>query len=186
MRDKFEERTTVDCGLWISDCGLENENPQSAIGNPQSAIRNRQSERGFSLIELIVVLVILGLLAAVVAPRVFQKLATGKMEIAKIQIKELEGGLELFSFDMGRYPTSGEGLEALIRNPGNLEAWRGPYLKKSELPKDPWGKPYVYRSPGQHGDYDLLSFGPDGSEGGEGERGSHKLEVAVWQMTNDQ
>jgi len=176
MRDKFEERTTVDCGLWISDCGLENENPQSAIGNPQSAIRNpkseirnRQSERGFSLIELIVVLVILGLLAAVVAPRVFQKLATGKMEIAKIQIKEFEGGLELFSFDMGRYPTSGEGLEALIRNPGNLEAWRGPYLKKSELPKDPWGKPYVYRSPGQHGDYDLLSFGPDGSEGGEGE-----------------
>jgi len=139
MRDKFEERTTVDCGLWISDCGLENENPQSAIGNPQSAIRNRQSERGFSLIELIVVIVILGLLAAVVAPRVFDKLSKGKLEIAKIQIKELEGGLELFSFDVARYPTSGEGLEALIRNPGNLEAWRGPYLKKSELPQGSLG-----------------------------------------------
>src|SRR2546425_13351892 len=164
VRDRFEESITiVNCGLQISDRGLGIDNPKSAIRNPQS------KERGFSLIELIVVLVILGLLAAVVAPRVFQKLATGKMEIAKIQIKELEGGLELFSFDMGRYPTSGEGLEALIRNPGNLEAWRGPYLKKSELPKDPWGKPYVYRSPGQHGDYDLLSFGPDGSEGGEGE-----------------
>ncbi len=165
--NRFEESAIVDRGL---DCGLGIENPQSAIENPRSKIRNPQSkERGFSLIELIVVLVILGLLAAVVAPRVFHKLATGKMEIAKIQIKELEGGLELFSFDVARYPTTGEGLEALIRNPGNLEAWRGPYLKKSELPKDPWGKPYVYRSPGQHGDYDLLSCGPDGAEGGEGE-----------------
>src|SRR5439155_19270819 len=133
MKDTFEERTTVDCGLWISDCGLENENPQSAIGNPQSAIRNpkseirnRQSESGFSLIERIVVLVILGLLAAVVAPRVFQKLATGKMEIAKSQIKEFEGGLELFAFDMGRYRTIGEGREAVIGKRGNLDAWGGP------------------------------------------------------------
>ncbi len=131
--------------------------------------KERKSERGFSLIELIVVLVILCLLAAVVGPRVYDKLARGKEQIAKIQIKELEGALQLFSFDIGRYPTSGEGLEALIRNPGNLESWRGPYLGKSELPKDPWLKPYVYRCPGQHGDYDLFSYGPDGVEGGEGE-----------------
>ncbi len=126
-----------------------------------------KSEKGFSLIELIVVLVILGLLAAVVAPRVYDKLAKGKEQIAKIQIKELEGALQLFSFDMGRYPTTSEGLDALVHNPGNLESWKGPYLGKPELPKDPWGKPYVYRSPGQHGDFDISSNGPDGSEGGE-------------------
>lgn len=136
----------------------------------------RRSEKGFSLIELIVVLVILGLLAAVVGPRVYDKLKSGKQQIAKIQIKGLEGALQLFSFDMGRYPTSSEGLEALIRNPGSLESWKGPYLDKSELPMDPWGKPYVYRSPGQHGDYDLLSYGPDGIEGGEGEN----ADIASW------
>jgi len=127
----------------------------------------RKSEKGFSLIELIVVLVILGLLAAVVGPRVYDKLAKGKEQIAKIQIKEIEGALQLFSFDVGRFPSSSEGLEALVRNPGNMESWKGPYLTKNDLPKDPWGKPYVYRCPGQHGDYDLLAYGPDGSEGGE-------------------
>jgi general secretion pathway protein G len=126
----------------------------------------RKSERGFSLIELIVVLVILGLLSAVVAPRVYDKLAKGKDQIAKIQIKELEGALQLYSFDMGRYPDSGEGLEALIRNPGNVDSWKGPYLAK-QMPKDPWGRTYMYRSPGMHGDFDLFSFGADGVEGGD-------------------
>jgi general secretion pathway protein G len=130
---------------------------------------DRSRERGFSLIELIIVLVILGLLAGIVGPQVYRKLATGKEQIAKIQIKELESALQLFSFDVGRYPNSNEGLEALLRNPGNMEAWKGPYLQKSELPKDPWGKPYLYRAPGQHGDYDLYSCGPDGVEGGDGE-----------------
>ncbi len=129
-------------------------------------LNERRQEKGFSLIELIVVLVILGLLAAVVAPRVYDKLAKGKEQIAKIQIKELEGALQLFSFDMGRYPTTSEGLDALVHNPGGLDSWKGPYLAK-DLPKDPWGKPYNYRCPGQHGDYDIYSNGPDGVEGGD-------------------
>jgi general secretion pathway protein G len=130
--------------------------------------RERKSEKGFSLIELIVVLVILGLLAAVVAPRVWDKLAKGKEQIEKIQLKELEAALQLFAFDMGRYPSSAEGLDALIHNPGNAEAWKGPYTQKGTLPKDQWSKPYTYRCPGMHNnDYDLFSFGPDGAEGGE-------------------
>jgi len=137
----------------------------------------RKSEKGFSLIELIVVLVILGLLAAVVGPNIYKKLAKGKEQIAKIQIKEFEGSLQLFSFDIGRFPTSAEGLDALIHNPGNLESWKGPYLAKEKVPDDPWGKPYVYRCPGQHGDYDLFSCGPDGVEGGEGEN----ADITSWQ-----
>jgi general secretion pathway protein G len=125
-----------------------------------------RSEKGFSLIELIVVLVILGLLAAVVAPNVYNKLAKGKDQIAKIQIKEIEGALQLFSFDMGRNPDTAEGLESLVRNPGNSDSWKGPYLAKA-LPHDPWGRPYAYRCPGNHGDYDLFSFGADGTEGNE-------------------
>jgi general secretion pathway protein G len=140
-------------------------------------VNKKNSERGFSLIELIVVLVILGLLAGVVGPKIYDKLKGSKNQIAKIQIHDLGQAIQLFSFDVGRLPTTSEGLEALIRNPGNIEAWRGPYLNKSEVPKDPWGKGYVYRCPGQHGDYDLLSYGPDGVEGGEGEN----ADIGNWQ-----
>ena len=127
---------------------------------------DRKGEKGFSLIELIVVLVILGLLAAVVAPNVYKKLAKGKDQIAKMQIKELEGALHMYSFDMGRYPSSSESLEALVRDPGNSNAWNGPYLEK-KLPNDPWGNPYVYRTPGTYGDFDIYSYGADGSDGSE-------------------
>ena len=134
----------------------------------------RSSEKGFTLIELIVVLVILGLLAAVVVPNITKHLTKSKEQIALIQIKELEGALHMFAFDIGRYPTNSEGLEALVSNPGSLEAWKGPYLSK-ELPMDPWGKPYVYRNPSAHGaEFDLLSLGPSGVEGQGGEIGNWK------------
>jgi general secretion pathway protein G len=129
----------------------------------------RRAQEGFTLIELIVVLVILGMLAAMVGPKVYNYLAQGKQKIAVMQIKELEGSLQMFAFDVGRFPTTSEGLDALVHNPGNLEAWKGPYLNKTTLPMDPWGKPYQYRCPGEHGDFDLFSYGPDGVEGGEGE-----------------
>lgn len=119
--------------------------------------------RGFSLIELIVVLVILGLLATVVGPKVMNKLAQGKTDIARVQIDQLKGALGLFRFDVGRYPSSSEGLSALNQDPG-LQNWSGPYLDRESLPKDPWGRDYQYRSPGQHGDYDLYSVGADGVE----------------------
>lgn len=129
--------------------------------------RLERRQRGFSLIELIVVLVILGLLATVVGPQVIRRLSEGKRDIAKVQLAELEGALDLFRFDVGRYPTSGEGLQALIEG-GGIDNWGGPYLKKTTLPKDPWGRDYHYRSPGQYGpDYDLWCLGADGREGGE-------------------
>jgi general secretion pathway protein G len=126
----------------------------------------RKRVGGFSLIELIVVLVILGLLATVVGPRVMDKLSKGKAEIAKLQVDQLDGALGLFRFDVGRYPTTAEGLDSLIRNPG-IQNWSGPYLDKNTLPKDPWGREYQYRSPGQFSDFDLFSLGADGLEGGE-------------------
>jgi general secretion pathway protein G len=125
------------------------------------------SERGFTLIEILVVMVIIALLASLVAPRLFPKLGKGKQSTAKAQIELLGQALDQFRLDVGRYPTTQEGLGALVTNQ-NIENWEGPYLKKG-LPNDPWGKPYVYQCPGQHGEYDLLSYGRDGNPGGESE-----------------
>lgn len=126
------------------------------------------NSKGFTLVELLVVLVILGLLAALVGPKLFPKLGKGKQAAAKAQIELLEQGLDQYRLDVGNYPTTQEGLNALMSNPGGVEKWDGPYLKKG-LPDDPWGKPYHYQSPGTHGEYDLFSYGRDGSPGGEGE-----------------
>ena len=129
--------------------------------------RSRPGHRGFSLIELMVVMVIIGLLAALVAPRLFPKLGKGKQSAAKAQIELLSQALDQYRLDTGTYPTSQEGLNALMANPGQ-EKWDGPYLKKN-VPADPWGNPYNYQIPGTHGEYDLFSYGRDNKPGGEGE-----------------
>lgn len=124
---------------------------------------------GITLIELMVVMVILGLLAALVAPRMFGKVGQAKRKAAYTQIELFGTALDAFRLDVGRYPTTSEGLEALLTSPSGEETWLGPYLKKSEIPKDPWGEPYRYDAPGSHGDYDLYSYGADKAAGGEGE-----------------
>ncbi len=131
--------------------------------------------RGFTLIELLIVMIILGLLASLVAPKLFQKVGTSKQKAAKAQIALFETALDAFRLDIGRYPTTEEGLQALRKNPG-LEKWAGPYLP-TDIPKDPWGRDYVYKCPGDHGEYDLYSLGADGKEGGEGEN----ADIVSWE-----
>ncbi|HDH13190.1 MAG TPA: type II secretion system protein GspG [Nitrospirae bacterium] len=134
------------------------------------------SRAGFTLIELMVVMIILGLLAALVAPRMFGKLGKAKTNAAYAQIELLGTALDSFRLDVGRYPTTAEGLEALLEPVSGVEEWNGPYLKKSEIPLDPWNQPYIYESPGRHGDYDLYSYGADKAEGGEGE----DMDIVSW------
>ena len=124
--------------------------------------------KGFTLIELLIVMVILGLLAALVAPRMFGKVGTSRQKAAKAQISFFETALDTYRLDVGKYPTTAQGLQALRVKPDGVERWAGPYLPK-EVPSDPWGKPYKYVSPGEHGDYDIISLGADGNPGGEGE-----------------
>src|SRR5262245_7333628 len=128
----------------------------------------RKANRGITLIELLVVMVIIALFATIVGQRLFRNVERARQTTAKAQIVEFEGVLDLFRLDVGRYPTDQEGLQALRVSPGSLANWDGPYLKK-DLPLDPWGHPYVYHFPGQHGDFDLISLGADGQEGGDGE-----------------
>jgi general secretion pathway protein G len=131
-------------------------------------MQRRKQQRGFTLIELMVVLTILAMLAALVVPRLFKNVDKSKVSATKTQIAELESALDNYRLDVGSYPTTQMGLQALLSKPTGVEHWDGPYLKKEELPTDAWGHAYVYKSPGDHGDYDLLSYGADGQPGGEG------------------
>ncbi|MCD6273598.1 MAG: type II secretion system major pseudopilin GspG [Deltaproteobacteria bacterium] len=126
------------------------------------------NKKGFTLIEILIVMVILGLLAALVGPKMFGKVGKSRQKAAKAQISLLETSLDTFRLDMGRYPTSEEGLEALRTKPADSAKWDGPYIPK-KVPLDPWGNPYEYQLPGENGEYDLTSFGADGTADGEGE-----------------
>ena len=131
-------------------------------GNPPAA------QRGFTLLELLVVIVIIGLLAGYVGPKYFAQVGKSEVKVAKAQIDAFEKALDTYRLDVGRYPTTEQGLAALEVKPNNEPRWQGPSLKKA-LPLDPWGKPYQYRSPGEKGEIDVYSYGKDGQPGGEGE-----------------
>jgi general secretion pathway protein G len=131
--------------------------------------RSRKAlQRGFTLVEILVVITIIGLIMSLVGPRVLNYLSDSKVKAAKIQIQSFTSALELFYLDAGRYPSTSEGLTALVKSTGGLSAWNGPYLKGGQLPNDPWGKPYIYRSPGEHSPFEITSYGADGVEGGTG------------------
>jgi general secretion pathway protein G len=123
---------------------------------------------GFTLLELLVVIVIIGLLAGYVAPRYFSQIGKSEIQVAKAQIESIDKALDQFRLDNRRYPTPEEGLDALVAKPAAAANWSGPYLKKA-VPADPWGRAYVYRTPGAKGDYDVVSLGRDGKPGGSGE-----------------
>lgn len=137
----------------------------------------RRAQRGFTLLELLVVLVILGLLAAVAGPQVMKHVGGAKSSTAKLQIEEFGAALDMYKLEVGRYPNTQEGLQALSEAPSGATNWNGPYLKKKTVPKDPWGNDYHFESPGQHGAFDIFSYGADNREGGEGD----DKDVVNWQ-----
>ena len=131
--------------------------------------RRTRREQGFTLMELLVVLAIIGLLAVLVAPRVIQYLGGAKVDTATVQVDRLAGVLDLYRLEVGSYPSQEEGLAVLFDRPVNAVNWNGPYIRNRDSLTDPWGNPYGYRYPGEHGEFDLFSLGADGREGGEGE-----------------
>ncbi|WP_407279408.1 type II secretion system major pseudopilin GspG [Aromatoleum evansii] len=136
----------------------------------------RGISRGFTLLELLVVLVVLGLLAGLVAPKYFSQLGKSEVKAARAQVEGLVKALDLYRLDTGHYPSTEQGLTALVTRPGNETKWGGPYLQKA-VPADPWGRNYAYVAPGEHGEYDLYSLGKDGQPGGDGEN----ADITSWE-----
>jgi general secretion pathway protein G len=128
-------------------------------------LRGRRAEAGFTLVEILVVITIIGLIMSLVGPRVLSYLSDSQVKTARIQIQGFSAALDLYYLDNGRYPSSSEGLNALTQKPDGAATWNGPYLNGNAVPKDPWGRPYVYKVPGQHGPYEVVSLGPEGREG---------------------
>lgn len=126
----------------------------------------RDGERGFTLIEMLVVITIIGMIMGLIGPRVLTYMSQSKVKTARIQLQSFGSALDLFYLDVGRYPSTAEGLTALVQPSGGVGGWAGPYLKGGAVPNDPWNNAYVYRSPGLHAPYDIISYGADGQEGG--------------------
>jgi general secretion pathway protein G len=131
-------------------------------------VRSGGGSAGFTLIEMLVVLTLIALILGLVGPRVLSYLGESRTKTAKLQIESFGSALDLFYLDTGHYPTTSDGLSALVQRPTGGEVWNGPYLKGGRVPLDPWGKPYQYRSPGEHAPYEIMSYGSDGREGGTG------------------
>ena len=140
----------------------------TVLNKPLQPLQPRRAPRGFTLLELLVVMVIIGLLAGYVGPKLFAQIGKSETKVTRAQIDALQKALDQYRIDIGRYPATEAGLAALVHKPVDEPRWSGPYLAKA-VPADPWGRPYAYTSPGQHGDFDLLSYGRDGQPGGDGD-----------------
>src|ERR1700688_331502 len=134
----------------------------------QSGGRQSEGQQGFTLVEMLVVITIIGLIMGLIGPRVLNYLSESKVKAAKIQLQSFGSALDLFYLDAGRFPSTQEGLAALVQPTPGVAAWNGPYLKGGSLPKDPWNNPYIYKSPGERSAYEIMSYGSDGQEGGTG------------------
>jgi len=166
-------RKKLNCGLRIADCGFK----ASVCLNPKSEIRNPKSHAAFTLIELMVVVVILGVLATMVMPKILSKPEQARRTKAMVDIRSIQSALALFKTDTGRFPTTSEGLQALVSNPGLKGYNKDAYLER--VPTDPWGNKYIYLSPGIHSkDYDLVSCGKDGEPGG----GDDNADIESWDL----
>jgi general secretion pathway protein G len=153
------------------------------VAHDETRALPRNSERyaaqqGFTLVEMLVVITIIGLIMGLIGPRVLNYLSESKVKAARIQLQSFASALDLYYLDAGRFPSSAEGLAALVQRTPGVAAWNGPYLKGGNVPSDPWSHNYIYRAPGEHGPYDIVSYGSDGQEGGSGVAADISLESA--------
>jgi general secretion pathway protein G len=146
------------------------------MSNEKPRLLARKREQGYTLVELLVVIAILGLLAAIATPQVIKYLNHARVGTAKTEVESLSSALDLFKLDVGRYPSTEEGLSALVTAPAGVATWNGPYIKKTASLTDPWGQPFHYRSPGEHGEFDIYSYGSDSED----KANAEKPPIANW------
>jgi general secretion pathway protein G len=139
-----------------------------SVGRTEHKRQQDWGQQGFTLVEMLVVITIIGLIMGLIGPRVLNYLSESKVKAAKIQLQSFGSALDLFYLDAGRFPSTAEGLTALVQRTPGVSAWNGPYLKGGNVPNDPWNNPYIYRSPGERSPYEIMSYGSDGQEGGTG------------------